>query len=97
MPKLSVAAAADLIEYFKGQITRVLPHIAARHTRTSKCQEKIVRFMSDGGIKTKRQIQIKVGGEALIFNQVFAAMLKAGMVVVPARDAKIKDGYRLAK
>ena len=50
--------------------------------------------MSDGEIRTKREIQIKVGGEALIFNQVFEAMLKAGMLV-PAQDAKNKNGYGL--
>jgi hypothetical protein len=89
----SVAAAADLIEYFKRQVARLVPYLKpSKKSGQERCEDAIRRALKNGRILTKRQLCRLGNAPATTFNPVFQAMLETGTLI----DME-KQRYRLAE
>ncbi len=74
----SVAAAADLVDYFKAQARKVIPLLSQRRaTVHQRCEQDIKRALSGRKVLTKRELQRTGNTPAGVFNEVFEAMVKA--------------------
>jgi hypothetical protein len=96
----SVAAAADLVDYFKANATKVMPFLTPKKLSPhEKCEREIRRMLASGHILTKREVQRNGNSTARVFNEVWDALLKADQLVeIEKPETKgSRTGYRLAE
>lgn len=75
----SVAAAADLINYFKTHAAKALPYLMReRPTADTRCESEIKRRLAQARWQTKREVQRGSNFLASMFNRHFDALLRSG-------------------
>ena len=89
----SIGAAADLIDYFKGQAARVAPLFrpSPRRTPLERAERDILKGLSDGAIRTKRELQQLGNVPAAVFNQALEALIDVGRICKMSKPGKTKE------
>lgn len=96
--RVSVAAAADLVDYFKAHAEKVAPFLVRKTlTKDAQCEKVIRRQLAGGKTLTRRDLQRNGNSEAEVFNRVFAAMLQADQLEAVEPQEKRAPCYRLAE
>jgi hypothetical protein len=88
----SVAAAADLVDYFKEQAKRVSAVFRAsiRRTPLERAEREILKNLSGQAVRTRRELQQLGNCAAPVFNEALEALIKVGRVREVTKPGKTK-------
>jgi hypothetical protein len=88
----SVAAAADLIDYFKGQARRVSAVFRdfIRRTPLERAERQILKNLGGQAIRTRRELFQLGNAVAPVFNEALEALIKVGRVREVTKPGKRK-------
>jgi hypothetical protein len=96
----SVAAAADLIEYFKAHAAKISPLLVRKRlTPHDRCEKEILRHLRGGRALTQRELQRSGNANAKLFHEVLGALIDTGRVVEVEKPGErgIRKAVRLAE
>lgn len=96
----SVAAAADLVDYFKAHAAKVAPLLIRKKVSPhEKCEREIRSMLAGGRVLTRREVQRYGNSPAPLFNEVWEALLRADQLVEVEKPGNRgpRKGYRLAE
>jgi len=96
----SVAAAADLVEYFKAHAAKVAPLLIRKKlTPQERCEQEIRRILAGDRVLTKREVQRYGNSPAPLFNTVWDALVRADQLIEVEKPGNRgpRKAYQLAE